>query len=99
MAKVEATEFVRHRYWCPHCLAIKVAPCAPEEIPHSYPGANILIQTVIMKYHQGLSFEKVRQFFKDFCNLTVTDSALSQALIGWHHLPKNLIPEIDFNET
>ena len=109
LAKVEATEFVRRGYWCPHCHAIKEAPYAPEEIPNSYLGPNILIQTVIMKYHQGLSFEKIRQFFKDFCNLTVTDSALAQALqriSGWLKVEEDVIaqairasPHIHIDET
>ena len=109
LAKVEATEFIRRGYWCPHCQTIKVAPYAPEEIPNSYLGPNILIQTVIMKYHQGLSFEKIRQFFKDFCNLTVTDSALAQALqriSGWLKVEEDVIaqairgsPHIHIDET
>ena len=43
LAEVEATEFVGHGYWCPHCRGIKSAPYAPEERPHSYLGPNILI--------------------------------------------------------
>ncbi|MFH1797951.1 MAG: IS66 family transposase zinc-finger binding domain-containing protein [Candidatus Omnitrophota bacterium] len=50
-AKVEATKYIQHGYWCPCCKQKKEAPYAAEEIPYGYLGPNILIQAVLMKYH------------------------------------------------
>ena len=79
-AKVEVTKFIRHGYWCPGCGSIQKAGYAPEEVPYGYLGPNVLIQTVLMKYHQGLPYDKTVKFFEDFCGLKVTDSGLVQAL-------------------
>ena len=79
-ARVEVTKFIHHGYWCPCCAKVKVAGYAPEEVPYGYLGPNVLILAVRMKYHQGLSYEKIRQFLEGFCGLKVTDSALAQAL-------------------
>ncbi len=79
-AKVEVTKFIHHGYWCPCCGHIQRAGCAPEEVPYGYLGPNVLMQTVLMKYHQGLSYDKIVKFFEDFCSLKVTDSGLVQAL-------------------
>lgn len=79
-AKVEVTKFIHHGYWCPCCGNIQRAGYAPEEVPCGYLGPNVLIQTVLMKYHQGLSYDKIVKFFEDFCSLKVTDSGLVQAL-------------------
>lgn len=78
-ARVEVTKFIHHGYWCPCCKEVKMA-YAPEEVPYGYLGPNVLILTVRMKYHQGLSYEKIRQFLEGFCGLKVTESALAQAL-------------------
>lgn len=78
--KIEAAKFVRHEYWCSNCKEKKAAPYAAGEIPYGYLGPNILIQSVLMKYHHGLSYDKMRMMFKDFHNLEVTPSALAQAL-------------------
>ena len=79
-ARVEATKFIRHAYWCRVCKKQKRAPYAPEEVPYGYLGPNVLIQTVLMKYHHGLPYSKIQMMFKELCGLTVTDSALAQAL-------------------
>jgi hypothetical protein len=79
-ARVEVTKFIHHGYWCPCCKRIKMAGYALEEVPYGYLGPNVLILTVRMKYHQGLSYEKIRQFLEGFCGLKVTESALAQAL-------------------
>lgn len=79
-AVVEATKFMRHGYWCPECKSKKIAPYAPFEVPYGYLGPNILIQAVLMKYHYGVSYGKMKSLFKSFCNLKVTTSALAQAL-------------------
>lgn len=79
-ARVEVTKFVRHGYWCPCCGQVKVAGYAPEEVPNGYLGPNVLVLIIQMKYHQGLSYEKIRQFLENFCSLKVTQSALAQAL-------------------
>lgn len=79
-AKVEATKYIRHGYWCPCCKEKKEAPYATEEIPYGYLGPNILIQAVLMKYHYGLSYDKMVGMFGTFSLLKVTASALAQAL-------------------
>ena len=79
-ARVEVTKFVHHGYWCPCCRQVKVAGYAPEEVPHGYLGPNVLVLVIRMKYHQGLSYEKIQQFLESFCSLKVTQSALAQAL-------------------
>ncbi|MBI5298972.1 MAG: hypothetical protein HY877_01575 [Deltaproteobacteria bacterium] len=55
----EVTCFKKHRYWCRSCEKIVTAPYAPEEVPHGYLGPNILVQTVILKYHHGLPFNNL----------------------------------------
>jgi transposase-like protein len=79
-ARVEVTKFIHHAHWCPCCGEVKIAGYAPEEVPKGYLGPNVLILTIRMKYHQGLSYEKIRQFLEGFCGLKVTESALAQAL-------------------
>ena len=79
-ARVEATKFIRRAYHCSQCKKLKRAPYAPGEVPCGYLGPNILIQTVLMKYHHGLPYSKIQMMFKELCGLTVTDSALAQAL-------------------
>lgn len=79
-ARVEVTKFVHHGYWCPCCHEVKVAGYAPEEVPYGYLGPNVLVLIIRMKYHQGLSYEKIQQFLESFCSLKVTQSTLAQAL-------------------
>jgi len=79
-ARVEATKFIRHAYWCRVCKKQKTAPYAPEEVPYGYLGPNVLVQTILMKYHHGLPYSKIQMMFQELCHLTVTDSALAQAL-------------------
>ena len=79
-ARVEATKFIRHAYWCRVCKKQKTAPYAAGEIPYGYLGPNVLVQTILMKYHHGLPYSKIQMMFKELCGLTVTDSALAQAL-------------------
>lgn len=79
-ARVEATKFIRHAYWCRVCKQQKTAPYASHEVPYGYLGPNVLVQTVLMKYHHGLPYSKIQMMFKELCGLTVTDSALAQAL-------------------
>ena len=79
-AHVEVTKYVRHVYWCPKCKGKKTAPYAEEEIPYGYLGPNILMQTVLLKYHYGLPYSKMAGLFKSFCSLEVTASALAQSL-------------------
>lgn len=79
-ARVEATKFIRHVYWCSGCKKQKTAPYAPEEVPYGYLGPNVLVQTVLMKYHHGLPYSKIQMMFQELCGLKVTDSALAQAL-------------------
>lgn len=95
-ARVEATQFIRHAYWCPHCKDIKLAAYATHEVPCGYLGPNILIQTVLMKYHQGLSYAKIKESFLNFCGLKITDSGLAQALqriARWLNVEEQVIVE------
>ena len=64
-ARVEATKFIRHVYWCSGCKKQKTAPYAPEEVPYGYLGPNVLVQTVLMKYHHGLPYSKIQMMFKE----------------------------------
>jgi len=79
-AHIEVTKYIRHGYWCPKCKSKKTAPYAQEEIPYGYLGPNILMQTVLLKYHYGLPYSKMVGLFKSFCSLEVTASALAQSL-------------------
>lgn len=76
----EVTYFKKHRYWCRGCEKIVMAPYAPEEVPHGYLGPNILVQTVMFKYHHGLPFNKIQELFESLCHFKVSEGALAQAL-------------------
>lgn len=79
-AHPEVTCFKKHRYYCAHCRTMVTAPYAPEEVPHGYLGPNVLIQTVILKYHHGLPFNKIKELFESLCHFQVSEGALAQAL-------------------
>ena len=79
-ARPEVTCFKKHRYYCAHCRKMVTAPHAPEEVPHGYLGPNVLIQTVILKYHHGLPFNKIRELFETLSHFQVSEGALAQAL-------------------
>ncbi len=79
-AHPEVTLFKKHRYWCRSCEKVVTASYAPEEIPHGYLGPNVLIQTVILKYHHGLPFNKIKELFQSLAHLQVSEGALAQAL-------------------
>ena len=79
-ARVEVTCFKRHRYYCWRCQTVLTAPYAPEEIPHSYLGPQVLTQAVLLKYVHGLPFNKIRTCFQQLGELTVSEGAIVQAL-------------------
>lgn len=79
-ARAQTTCYQKHRYYCRHCEKLVTAPPAADEIPHSYLGPNVLIQTIILKYHQGLPFNKIAELFEGLCGLNVSEGALAQAL-------------------
>jgi len=79
-ARVEVTCFQRHRYYCARCRAVVTAPPAPEEIPQSRLGPQVLTHALLLKYVHGLPFNKIRTAFQQFANLTVSEGALAQAL-------------------
>lgn len=79
-ARVEVTCFTRHRYYCPRCRRVVTAPPAPEEIPHSTLGPQVLTQALVLKYVHGLPFNKIRTCFQQLATLTVSEGALAQAL-------------------
>ena len=79
-AHVEVTCFRRHRYWCPGCREIIAAPPAPEEIPSSYLGPQVLMHTLLFKYVHGLPFNKICTAFQQMGELMVSEGGLAQAL-------------------
>jgi len=79
-ARPEVTCFKKHRYYCKHCQKLVTASNAPEEIPHGHLGPNVLIQTVMLKYHHGLPFNKIAELFESLCSFKVSEGALAQAL-------------------
>ena len=79
-ARVHVTKFIRHVYWCASCKDKQCAPYAPEQIPYGYLGPNVLIHTLLLKYHHGLPYSKIQLLFQELCGLNVTTSALAQAL-------------------
>ena len=79
-ARVYVTKFVKHTYWCKDCRHKQSAGFAPEEIPYGYLGPNVLIHTLLLKYHHGLPYSKIQLLFQELCGLRVTTSALAQAL-------------------
>ena len=108
-ARREVTCFRKHRYYCRHCEKLVSAPCAADEIPNSYVGPNVLIQALILKYHQGLPFNKIKEVFKGLNDFEISQGALSQALVRiseWLRVEKDEIlcgirasPEIHMDET
>jgi len=79
-ARVEVTRFKRHRYWCSHCQTILTAPYAPDQVPCGYLGPRTLLSMVLLKFYHGLPGNKIRDIFHDFCGLTVSEGAITQAL-------------------
>ena len=88
-ARVEVTGFKRHRYYCARCRQVVTAPPAPEEIPQSRLGPQVLTHALLLKYVHGLPFNKIRTAFQPFATLTVSEGALAQALqrlARWLHV-------------
>lgn len=79
-ARIEVTCFTRHRYDCARCRRIVTAPPAPEEIPQSRLGPQVLTQALLLKSVHGLPFNKIRMAFQQFASLRVSEGALAQAL-------------------
>jgi transposase len=79
-ARVQVTCYKKHRYYCKQCQKLVTAPCAEDEIPNSYLGPVALIQTVILKYHHALPFNKIAEVFEGLCGLKVSEGGLAQAL-------------------
>ncbi len=79
-AQPQVTLFRKHRYWCQDCRKLISAGYAAEEVPHGYLGPNVLVQTLILKYHHGLPFNKIQELFENLCHFKVSQGALAQAL-------------------
>jgi len=79
-AKPQVTCYKKHRYYCKECRKLVTAGYALEEIPHGNLGPNVLIQTLMLKYHHGLPFNKIRELFGSLCHFEVSEGALAQAL-------------------
>lgn len=79
-AQPQVTCYKKERRYCAHCRKLVTAPYASEEIPHGNLGPNVLIQTVILKYHHGLPFNKIKELFESLCHFQVSEGALAQAL-------------------
>ena len=108
-AHPQVTLFKKHRYWCRDCKKLVTAPYAADEIPHGNLGPNVLIQTVILKYHHGLPFNKIEELFKSLCHFQVSEGGLAQALqriSEWLQVEQNQIlkavrasPHLHMDET
>lgn len=79
-ARVEVTCFKRQRYYCGRCRTVVTAPHAPEEIPGSRLGPQVLTHALLLKYVHGLPFNKIRTAFQQLATLRVSEGALAQAL-------------------
>ena len=79
-ATVKVTCFKRHRYWCASCKKMITAPYHESEVPHGYLGANVLIQTALLKYHHALPYQRIAELLEQLTGLKVTEGALAQAL-------------------
>lgn len=84
-ARGEVTCFKRHRYYCRRCRQVVTAPPAPEEIPQSHLGPQVLTHALLLKYVHGLPFNKIRTCFQQFAHLTVSEGALAQTLQRMAH--------------
>ena len=84
-ARAEVTCFKRHRYSWARCRQVVTAPYAPEELPHSDLGPQVLTQALLLKYVHGLPFNKIRTALQQFAHLTVSEGALAQALQRHQH--------------
>ena len=93
-ARSQVTCFRKHRYYCRGCEKLVTAPCAADEIPNSYVGPNVLIQALILKYHHGLPFNKIREVFKGLNDFEISEGALSQALVRMSEWLKVEVDEI-----
>jgi len=79
-ARLDGTSFTRHRYYGRRCRVVVTAPYAPEPIPHSRLGPQVLAQALRLKYGHGLPFNKIRTGFQPCAHLTVSEGALAHAL-------------------
>jgi len=79
-AQAIARKYRRHRYYCPCCKKIITAPYHENEVPQGRLGANVLIQTAILKYYHCLPYAKIAALFKELCGLNVSPGALAQSL-------------------
>lgn len=108
-AQPQTTCFKKERRYCTHCQRLVTASYAPEEIPHGNLGPNVLIQTVILKYHHGLPFNKIKELFESLCHFQVSEGALAQGLqriSEWLQVEENQIlkavrasPHLHMDET
>jgi len=79
-AQPQVTCFKKERRYCTHCRKLMTAPYASEEVPRGNLGPNVLIQSVILKYHHGLPFNKIKELFESLCHFEVSEGALAQGL-------------------
>ena len=77
---VEVTRYKRHRYWCPHCKENITAPYVADEVPYGYIGPRALVMMVWLKYYHSLPGNKIKDIFRDFCQLKISEGAIAQAL-------------------
>ncbi len=108
-ARVHVRKYLRHRYYCPCCQKVITAPYHPQQVPHGYLGATVLIQAVILKYYHCLPYEKIAELFEDMAGLKVSAGGLSQALVRvsrWLGVEKKVLlaairgsPQVHADET
>jgi len=108
-AKVWVRKYRRHVYGCEHCGKKVWAAYHPEHVPQGYLGANVLIQSAILKYHHCLPYRKIRELFQELAGITVSPGGISQALVRisqWLGVEKAVLleairgsPQVHVDET
>ena len=80
-ARVQVRKYRRYVYGCEQCKKKVYAPYHPQHVPSGYLGANVLIQTAILKYHHCLPYRKICELFQELAELKVSPGGLSQGLV------------------
>ena len=79
-SRVEVTRFKRYRYWCSCCNKQITAPYSADEVPYGYSGPRALAMMVWLKYYHSLPGNKIKDIFRDFCGLKISEGTIPQAL-------------------
>ena len=108
-ARVVVRRYRRHRYYCSCCQKVVTANYHPQQVPEGRLGANVLIQTAILKYYHCLPYRKIACLMQDMCGLKVSAAALAQGLqriSRWLQVEERIIleairgsPRVHIDET